>query len=358
MSIQLVFFDKIDTAEKAYLYGVIASCGVMYTGQQPAERKVILVKLEKKHEHVLVLLNKYLHSSKVFEENVNIYCTNNASTIDKHYDIEIHQWPEIVDNIAGGYNIFYRQTVIADGYNMTIFKNHFMRGMFDMKGSFEGLYKSVTIPNYPQNLIDCAKEWKFTYEKGALTFSGINAIDFLSGIYQESDLHIYSSKYKTYCSWVDFYNTEVNKSYSNGNFKALWKKNDSNALAPRKNRFSDSGYDLAVIKKDKQLTSTTALYDTGISIKPPIGYYIDVVPRSSISKSGYMIANSTGIIDASYSGSIKIALTKIDNTCPDIVFPCYIAQMIVRKFIHVDFEQVEELEETERAEKGFGSTEK
>ena len=55
------------------------------------------------------------------------------------------------------------------------------------------------------------------------------------------------------------------------------------------------------------------MYDTGIQVKPQYGYYFEIVPRSSLSKSGYILANSIGIIDPSYSGNLYIVLIKIDD---------------------------------------------
>lgn len=64
--------------------------------------------------------------------------------------------------------------------------------------------------------------------------------------------------------------------------------------------------------------NNTILYDTGIKINVKYGYYAEVVPRSSLSKSGYMLANSIGIIDNSYRNNIFVALTKINPDAPDI----------------------------------------
>ncbi len=51
------------------------------------------------------------------------------------------------------------------------------------------------------------------------------------------------------------------------------------------------------------------MYDTGISIKPPEGYYTEIVARSSIVKHNTMLANGIGIIDPTYRGTLKICLT-------------------------------------------------
>ena len=134
-------------------------------------------------------------------------------------------------------------------------------------------------------------------------------------------------------------------------------KADADAVVPSKARISDAGYDLTIIKKVKTLNSKTALYDTGINIKMAHGMYAEVVPRSSISKSGYMLANSIGIIDNSYTGNILIALTKIDDDAPEIALPFRCCQLIFRHQVFVDMLEVDvPFEATHRAGGGFGST--
>ena len=98
------------------------------------------------------------------------------------------------------------------------------------------------------------------------------------------------------------------------------------------------------------------LYDTGIAVQPPMGYYFELVGRSSISKTGYIVANSIGIIDASYTGSLKVALIKVNKDAPDIQLPARIVQLIPRQLIHLDAIEVEDLNDTTRAEGGFGSS--
>lgn len=134
-------------------------------------------------------------------------------------------------------------------------------------------------------------------------------------------------------------------------------RTDPDAILPGKARISDAGYDLTIIKKVKTLTNKTVLYDTGISIKMLHGMYAEVVPRSSISKSGHMLANSIGIIDNSYTGNILIALTKIDDEAPEIALPFRCCQLIFRHQVFVDTAEVyAPLEATHRAGGGFGST--
>jgi deoxyuridine 5'-triphosphate nucleotidohydrolase len=132
---------------------------------------------------------------------------------------------------------------------------------------------------------------------------------------------------------------------------------DPAAVFPTKAKPSDVGYDLTVIKKVKDMTSTCALYDTCVRVQCPFGMYAEVVPRSSLSKSGYMLANSVGIIDPSYTGNLMIALVKVDPEAPDIALPFRCCQLIFRKQEFVELHKAEEEQiSTARSEGGFGSS--
>lgn len=131
------------------------------------------------------------------------------------------------------------------------------------------------------------------------------------------------------------------------------------AVFPTKGHESDAGYDLTIIDVVKEISDSVTLFTTGIKIAPEKGYYVEVVPRSSIIKSGYMLANSIGVIDGLYRGEIMIALHKADPTADDIrqKLPFRGFQMIVRKQIDACLRRVDKIDScTERGEGGFGST--
>jgi len=130
-----------------------------------------------------------------------------------------------------------------------------------------------------------------------------------------------------------------------------------NAVVPSKAHPEDSGFDLVLVSKLKE-ENGVAFYDTGIAVAPPEGYYFEVYGRSSISKSGYMLANNVGIIDSTYRGSIRVALIKVNPLAPELVLPCRLVQMIPRQFVHLDPVEVESLDDTVRGEGGFGSSNK
>jgi deoxyuridine 5'-triphosphate nucleotidohydrolase len=134
-----------------------------------------------------------------------------------------------------------------------------------------------------------------------------------------------------------------------------FKKTNSNAVTPMRAHGSDSGFDLTLINKTKTVGDVD-FYTTGIQVEPPHGYYFDLVPRSSITKMGYMLANSVGIIDQNYRGDIIVALRKIDMNAKNIELPVKLVQLIPRQWIHMSPVETESLDITLRGEEGFGST--
>ena len=52
-----------------------------------------------------------------------------------------------------------------------------------------------------------------------------------------------------------------------------------------------------------------------------------LVPRSSISKTGYMLANSVGVIDRTYTGNVLVPLIKVDKSMPDLILPARVVQL-------------------------------
>lgn len=67
------------------------------------------------------------------------------------------------------------------------------------------------------------------------------------------------------------------------------------------------------------------LYDTGIKVEPPTGYYCEIVPKTSIVEHGVMMANGVGIVDPSYRGTLKVCLVGETLKCPFNLF-----QLILR----------------------------
>jgi len=133
-------------------------------------------------------------------------------------------------------------------------------------------------------------------------------------------------------------------------------KHSSDAITPCNANPSDVGYDLVAIKRVKKLGDKCVMYDTGISVSVPEGYYTEIVSRSSIVKTGWMLANGVGIIDPDYTGSLKICLIQIDPKAEELELPFKVCQLLIRKAEYATFVEVETLEKTIRGDGGFGST--
>ncbi len=100
-----------------------------------------------------------------------------------------------------------------------------------------------------------------------------------------------------------------------------------------------------------------AMIPTGLFIELPEGYEAQIRPRSGLAaKFGVTVANSPGTIDADYRGEIKVILVNLSKE-KFVVNPGErIAQMVIAKYEKIEWQEVEELGETERGAGGFGST--
>jgi dUTP pyrophosphatase len=100
-----------------------------------------------------------------------------------------------------------------------------------------------------------------------------------------------------------------------------------------------------------------AMVPTGLYLEIPAGYEAQVRPRSGLAaKKGVTVLNSPGTIDADYRGEVRVILVNLSSE-PFTVEPGErIAQMVVARHEHVEWEEVEVLEESERGAGGFGST--
>jgi dUTP pyrophosphatase len=100
-----------------------------------------------------------------------------------------------------------------------------------------------------------------------------------------------------------------------------------------------------------------ALVPTGISIELPEGYEAQVRPRSGLAlKQGFTCLNTPGTIDADYRGEIKVILVNLSAEKQVIQPGDRIAQLVIQKVEKADWLPVTELNQTQRAEGGFGHT--
>jgi len=136
----------------------------------------------------------------------------------------------------------------------------------------------------------------------------------------------------------------------------LFTRNLDDAQIPTRGTDYSVGMDITAIRVEKIISKNTVRYDTGISVQPPSGYYIELFPRSSLSSRGYVMGNSVGIIDPDYRGNLMIPLTKVDPNLPDIELPFKLGQLVLKKAEYFSMCEVNALSHTERGQGAFGST--
>ena len=101
----------------------------------------------------------------------------------------------------------------------------------------------------------------------------------------------------------------------------------------------------------------TKLVHTGISLEIPEGYGGFVYARSGMAtKRGLAPANKVGVIDADYRGEIMVALHNHSNAPQTVEAGERVAQLVIAPFLKAEFEEADELTETDRGAGGFGST--
>jgi dUTP pyrophosphatase len=100
-----------------------------------------------------------------------------------------------------------------------------------------------------------------------------------------------------------------------------------------------------------------ALISTGLFIALPVGYEAQIRPRSGLAfKNGITVLNSPGTIDADYRGEIKVLLVNLSNESFTINDGERIAQMVIAKHEQAVWVEVNELQDTDRGQGGFGHT--
>lgn len=131
------------------------------------------------------------------------------------------------------------------------------------------------------------------------------------------------------------------------------------AKIPTRQHEGDAGYDLyADIQEPVTIKPhTTEFIHTGIAIEIPDGYFGAVFARSGLaSKQGLRPANCVGVCDSRYRGEYMVALHNDSVDTRIVSSGDRIAQLVVIPYLNVEFNEVDELTDTERGDGGFGST--
>ena len=132
------------------------------------------------------------------------------------------------------------------------------------------------------------------------------------------------------------------------------------AIVPTRGSDYAAGYDLYACLSSSSISiqpHTTLMVDTGWAMEIPEFTFGAIFARSGLAaKQGLRPANCVGVIDSDYRGPVKVALHNDSNEPQMINNGDRIAQLIIIPFYSIDFEEVEDLNDTSRGEGGFGST--
>ncbi len=130
------------------------------------------------------------------------------------------------------------------------------------------------------------------------------------------------------------------------------------ATLPTRAYAHDAGLDLAACERVELGPGERALVGTGLTVAIPDGHAGYVQPRSGLAaRHGITVLNTPGLVDAGYRGELKIVLLNTDRSEPFVVEPgMRIAQLVVVPVAFPEPREVAELPDSERGEKGFGSS--
>jgi dUTP pyrophosphatase len=134
-------------------------------------------------------------------------------------------------------------------------------------------------------------------------------------------------------------------------------KISEDAILPKYAHDEDAGADIYAVEEVICKPHSTNLIKTGIKVAIPAGFEIQIRPRSGLSLNTSMrIANTPGTIDAGYRGEVCVIMENTGNLSYTINKGDKIAQMVIMPVPMIKWEEVDELDTTERNENGFGST--
>jgi len=132
----------------------------------------------------------------------------------------------------------------------------------------------------------------------------------------------------------------------------------ADAVVPSRAYAGDAGLDLAACERVELGAGERATVGTGLAVAIPEGYAGFVQPRSGLAaKHGITIVNTPGLVDSGYRGELKVILMNTDAHEPFVVEAgMRIAQLVVLQVPGVDPIEVDELPDSERGVRGFGSS--
>ena len=332
------FFNM--TNDGAYMLGLISSIGTI-------ENNIITITQD---ENILPCLLEAL--SKRIVGNNSLVSSVGVDTFSLNSKELVDFITPLYTVLNGAYNHKVGLFDMSDDIIMS-----FICGYFEGSGKFSSEYTKPEISmnsDFTEILSKVASFWDVVYYGGkTIDVSGYKALDICGRMYKNVSFK-YSKKYEYFMYVLNWAPGTCDEDCNNQSFK--YKKLSEDAIAPYKDRVTDSGYDIFAVEINYKKETDLYVADTKIAVEPIPGWYFDMVGRSSLPKSGYMFVGAVGVIDKSYTGPVKMLLKKIRKDAPIPKVPFKMGQLIPRRIMHADFVEVTELSDTDRGSGGFGST--
>lgn len=154
--------------------------------------------------------------------------------------------------------------------------------------------------------------------------------------------------------------------------KVKIKKLHKDAVIPKYAKQGDAGLDLTAVSKEYDEYGNT-VYGVGLAFEIPDGYFGLLVPRSSNAKTDLRLTNSSGILDSQYRGEVMFKYRNDNYSKMDGGMQAHLAmgdinfvneyevgdrvgQLIILPYPQIEFQEVDDLGETERGEGSYAST--
>lgn len=131
---------------------------------------------------------------------------------------------------------------------------------------------------------------------------------------------------------------------------------EKDAIMPTRSHPDDAGLDLYSRERKNLWAGQSVIFDTGVHIDIPKGYCGVILSRSGLNIKHGVVAAGNGLIDAGFSGSIRVKLYHQGTEMYRFEKGDRIAQLVILPYLSPELEQVDELWESERGENGFGSS--
>jgi dUTP pyrophosphatase len=129
-------------------------------------------------------------------------------------------------------------------------------------------------------------------------------------------------------------------------------------VIPARAYTGDAGLDLSACERVELAPGERSLVPTGLAVAIPDGFAGFVQPRSGLATNhGITIVNTPGLVDSGYRGELLVNLLNTDPREPFVVEPgMRIAQLVILQLPEVELVEVDELPDSERGARGFGSS--